>query len=57
MIRPGGDGADGVYWTRLATTSNQRAAEIEAEQVTEDITARIVFRIRQVTTSFPSREA
>lgn len=50
MIRPGGDAPHGVYWTRIVTTSNPSAADIDPQQVTEEVAARIIFRIRQITT-------
>lgn len=50
MVRPAAEMPDGVYWTRMVTTSNPREQDIEAQQVREDVSARIIFRVRQVTT-------
>lgn len=49
MVRPGSM-PEGVYWTRIVTTSNPREEDVEAQQLRNDVSARIIFRIRQVTT-------
>ncbi|MDI6401909.1 hypothetical protein QLX67_07880 [Balneolaceae bacterium ANBcel3] len=50
-VRPPGDIPDGMYWTRIKTTSNPVVPDVDAE-VAEGVQAQIVFRFEQVTAGF-----
>ncbi|QOC23253.1 hypothetical protein IC757_03625 [Wenzhouxiangella sp. AB-CW3] len=50
MVSPDADAVDGVYWSRIVTTSNPRDEDVETRQVQEGVGARIAFQIRHVTT-------
>ncbi|MGH7476825.1 MAG: hypothetical protein ACRELD_11085 [Longimicrobiales bacterium] len=47
-VRPQRELADGVYWTRLVTTSAPRAPRVDS--LAEGVAAQIVFRLEQITT-------
>ncbi|MEX0778431.1 MAG: hypothetical protein WD037_01755 [Balneolales bacterium] len=50
-VRPPEQIEDGVYWTRIKTTSNPLSADVE-EQAGEGISAQINFNFEQVTSGF-----
>ncbi|MEX1137116.1 MAG: hypothetical protein WEB89_09460 [Balneolales bacterium] len=50
-VRPPGDIPDGMYWTRIKTSSNPLSADVGAEAA-EGITAQINFNFEQITAGF-----
>ncbi len=49
-VRPGGEMQDGVYWTRLVTTSTPQSVPVDT--IGEGIAAQIIFRLQQITSVF-----
>ncbi|MEX0684728.1 MAG: hypothetical protein WD267_07355 [Balneolales bacterium] len=50
-VRPPGDLPDGLYWTRIKTTSNPQVADV-GDVSAEQISAQINFRFEQVISGF-----
>ncbi len=50
-VRPPADLPDGMYWTRIRTTSNALSPDID-EEIQDGVSARITFRFEQITAAF-----
>lgn len=55
-VRPPADIPDGMYWTRIKTTSNPVTPDL-VDGVGDNVSARLTFRVEQITTGFYKKGA